>query len=99
MVKVAKCCCCISIKTGAFIIGAIHVVGLLLGVIWVSPLQISLEIFCGATFLYMVYRDCERNRLLYFASYCVYAFTLGIIRLIFVFWDKDEKAIVTEYCK
>mmetsp|Transcript_24879 Transcript_24879/g.33988 ORF Transcript_24879/g.33988 Transcript_24879/m.33988 type:complete len:172 (+) Transcript_24879:3-518(+) len=97
--RVTRCCCCVPIKVGAYIIGSIHVIGLILGVILVSPLQISLEIFCGATFLYMAYRDNEKNRLLYFAAYAVYCFILGFIRMVFVFWDKDEKALVQQYCK
>ena len=59
MVKVSKCCCCIPVKTGANIIGCIHVLGLLAGLYMINPLQISLELFCGATFVYMVYRDSE----------------------------------------
>ncbi len=99
MYRVTKCCCCISIKTGAYIIGVFHVIGLLLGILLVSPLQISLEVFCGCTFLYMIYRDREQNRLLYFTAYCVYAAMLATIRMVFVFWDHDEKQIIRSYCK
>ena len=97
--KVKSCCCCIPVKVGAYIIGCIHVLGLILGVILVSPLQVSLEIFCGCTFLYMAYRDNDKNRLLYFAAYVVYSSILASIRMIFVFWDRDEKEMVLQYCK
>ena len=99
MVKVKKCCCFVPIKTGAMIIGSVHVLGLLIGLYLVAPLQISLEIFCGATFLLMVYRDSQQKRLFYFSAYVIYATSLGTIRMIFVFWDHDEKALVRNYCK
>ena len=97
--KVRRCCFCIPVKVGAYVIGCIHVLGLLIGILIFSPLQISLEIFCGCTFLYMAYRDNEKNRLLYFAAYVVYSFILASIRMIFVFWDRDEKEMVLVYCK
>ena len=37
--------------------------------------------------------------MLYFTAYCVYAVMLATIRMIFVFWDHDEKQIVRAYCK
>ena len=98
MVKVKKCCCCIPVKTGAMIIGSVHVLGLLIGLYLVAPLQISLEIFCGAAFLLMVYRDSQQKRLFYFSAYVIYAASLGTIRMIFVFWDHDEKLLVRNYC-
>ena len=59
MVKLTKCCCCVPVKIGAYIIGFFHVLGLFLGVVLINPLQITLEIFCGLTFLLMVFRDSE----------------------------------------
>ena len=90
MVRVTKCCCCIQIKTGTYIIGSLHVLGLVAGIFRLQLLTITLEIFTGCTFLYMVYRDSERNRLLYFTAYCCYAVILAVIRTIFVLWQSDE---------
>ena len=98
MVKVQSCCCCIPIRTGAYLIGCIHVLGLLAGLYLINPLQISLEIFCGTTFLLMIYRDNEQKRLFYFSAYMVYAGILGALRMLFVFWDHDEKTLVLTYC-
>ena len=89
--RVKKCCCCVPVKIGAYLIGSVHVLGLMIGILLVSPLQIVMEIFCGCTFLYMAYRDTEKNRLLYFAAYAVYCVILGGLRMLFVFWDRDEK--------
>ena len=98
MIRVSKCCCCISIKQGCYLIGAIHLVSLVLGLISVNPLQIALDVFTGCTFLHMVLRDSEQARLFYFSAYSVYALFLGSIRLVLVLWDADGKTIVKEYC-
>ena len=42
----------------------------------------------------MIYRDNQKNRLLYFATYTAYVFILSTIKMIFVFSNKDEKEIV-----
>lgn len=89
--RVKRCCCCVPIKIGAYIIGGIHVLGLIIGIVRMSPVSVSLDIFCGSTFLYMIYRDSQKSRLLYFATYAVYAFVVVGIHLIFVFWKQDEK--------
>ena len=91
MVKLSKCCCCVHVKTGAYTIGFLHVVGLLVGIIRLDYLQIALEVFCGATFLLMIYGDNELRRLMYFAAYCVYVIIVTSIRIIFLIWDRDEK--------
>ena len=98
MARVSKCCCCVPLKTGAYAIGCIHVFGLLVGLIQMQPLTVSLEAFCGCTFLVMVYKDAPQKRLFYFTAYVVYAFMLGVTRMIFTFWERDEKEIVSDFC-
>ena len=95
---VKKCCCCIPVKTGAYIIGCFHVFGLLMGIYMFNPLQMSIDIFCGVTFLLMVYKDSEQKRMFYFAAYVVYSVIVGIIRIVFVLWSRDEDNIVREFC-
>ena len=34
----------------------------------------------------------------YFAAYAVYSIILGIFRIVFVFWDKDEKVMERVFC-
>ena len=99
MVKISKCCCCFHVKTGAYIIGFFHVIGLLIGIIRFDYLHIALEIFCGSTFLLMIYKDNEMRRLFYFAAYCVYVFIVSSIRSVFLIWDSDEKESANEFCK
>ena len=96
--RLTKCCCCIPIKVGAYIIGGLHVFGMLAGLYLMSAVQISLEMFCGISFLYMLYKDTQQNRMLYFSSYCVYAAFLFAIRAVFVFWKADEHEMVRQIC-
>ena len=95
---VSRCCCCFSVKTGAYIIGCFHVFGLLIGLYILNVLQIAIDAFCGVTFLLMVYKDSEMKRLMYFTSYVIYSIIVGIIRLIFVFWGKDEQGFAQKFC-
>ena len=99
MISLSKCCCCVPVKTGVYIIGFLHLAGLILGIFTVNPIQISLEIFCGVTFVRMLYRDNAQSRLFYFAAYVVYVGIVGVLRLVFVFWDKNEKQMVRDYCE
>ena len=98
MVKVSKCCCCIRVKTGAYIIGFLHVLGVITGLIEFNPVQIALDIFCGATFLLMLFKDSEQKRLFYFAAYLVYSGMIIVMHLIFFFWDKDEEVATNKIC-
>ena len=34
----------------------------------------------------------------YFAAYAVYSMVIGIFRIVFVFWDKDEKVMERVFC-
>ena len=90
MVKVSKCCCCIKVKTGAYIIGILHVLGVIFGTIDMDFIKVAMDIFCGATFLLMVFKDSEQKRLFYFAAYVCYSVLIVILHLIFLFWREDE---------
>ena len=59
MVKVSKCCCCVPIKTGTYIIGWLQVVGSVLFIFTGNALALSLTVFCAASFLLMFFRDSE----------------------------------------
>ena len=97
--KLTRCCCCIQIKTGAYIIGSFHVIGLVFAILFFAPLKISLEVFCGCTFLYMVYKDSKLIRLLYFAAYVTYCAILAILHAVFLFWNRDEVQYGREFCQ
>ena len=98
MVRVSKCCCCIPVKTGAYIIGCIHVLGMVIGLIQLDMIKVALDVFCGCTFLLMVFKDSEQKRLFYFAAYLVYTGIITVMHLIFAFWDKDEELKTNQTC-
>ena len=74
-------------------------VGFLAGIIRLDYLHIALEVFCGATFLLMIYGDNELRRLMYFAAYCVYVIIVTSIRTVFLIWDRDERVAAIKLCK
>ena len=84
MVRLNKCCCCIPVKTGAYAIGLLHAIGLFSGVRKLDPLLIVLEVFCGCSFLLMVFRDNESKRFSYFLSYIINMFLINTIRILVV---------------
>ena len=98
MVKVSKCCCCVPVKPGAYCIGYFHLLLLALGLMFMEPLTISSEAFCGATFILMVWKDSAQKRLFYFSAYLVYALLIGVIRIVFTFWNKDEQQMTAAIC-
>ena len=89
MVRVSKCCCCIPIKIGAYIIGFFHLLGLIAALLKASLFLIAVEIICGCTFLYMLYRDAKQSRLYYFAVFCNYAIIQALYLLVAIVWDSD----------
>ena len=88
--KFTKCCCCFGIKTGAYIIGSLHVLGLIVGILTISPLQIAVDVFCGGTFLWMVFRDSESKRMYYLGSYCIYVL-VNLTIFAAMIWDKSDE--------
>ena len=96
--KFNKCCFCCSIKTGAYVIGCLHVFGLLTGILMFKPMQIALDIFCGGTFLAMVYRDNAQKRMYYLAAYCCYILINNIFVTIFIANKHDEQRAAIEIC-
>ena len=99
MLKLTKCCCCIPVKTGTYIIGYLHIVTFIAGVVLINPFQISLDFLCWLIFLVMVIRDSQQKRLFYFAAYCVYVALLSMSRLFFIVWDYNERPLVVEKCQ
>ena len=96
--RVRKCCCCIPIKIGAYIIGTFHVLGLLVGIYLMSLATICLEVFCATAFLLMIYKDSKEKRLFYLATYVVLQCIVAVIRMVFTFWKKDEAYGIRIYC-
>ena len=89
-----KCCCCIPIKTGTYIIGGIHAIYLLLFVSQGDYLGAALNFFAGSTFLFMVFRDSSFTRGLFFAAFFTYVLTVVFLNLYFTFFMLEEDKVL-----
>ena len=67
-----RCCCCLSVKTGTYIIGCLHILSSPVDIFMLEPEYIALHFFIVGSFLTMVYRDSAVNRMYYFAAYCCF---------------------------
>ena len=85
-------------KIGAYIVGVSHVMGLLVAIVRFSLGWTSLEIFCGVSFLYMIWKDSLMTRLYYFVAYCCYSGIAVAIRMVFIFWSRDENLKIRIEC-
>ena len=97
---VNRCCFCASVKTGTYIIGGMHAFGLILGLMALNPIKVVFELFTGLTFLWMVYKDGEQSRLLFFAAFSVYVVILGCLEIYFTLFPNQEEdaMLVKNYC-
>ena len=69
MFKASACCCCIPIKAGAYVIGAIHLFYLAIFIAEFHLLDAALNFFCGTTFLVMIFKDTQFTRMCFYASF------------------------------
>ena len=99
MVQVKKCCCVVPIKVGAYLIGSTHLLELLLAMVMLSVFRVTLNLFCGITFLLMVFRDSKQKRLYYFSAYAIFLVFNAILHLVFIFWRQDEHLKAIQKCK
>ena len=60
--KVNKCCCCIKIKSGVYLIGAWHVLMLIAGLFSVNIIRVALEVFTAIAFVVMLFKDTATTR-------------------------------------
>lgn len=95
---VRKCCFCLDVRTGAYLIGCVHLLSLIYGVYALDLLHVALEAFCGVTFLLMVAKDSEQARLFYFAAYAVQVVILTAMRVYFLVWGESQ-AEVPKLCE
>ena len=104
MFKANKCCCCIPIKAGAYLIGAIHLFYLVIFIMEFHILDAALNFFCGTTFAVMVFKDTQFTRMCFFAAFQTYVLlilALELYTLVFPFEDQQEAmdVVLTRDCK
>ena len=99
MKEVDKCCCCISIKTGVYIIGAWHILILLGGLFEAQYLRVTIELFTALSFMVMIFRDSIMTRMYFFATYCIFCVIWNIIMIGGSYNVLRKKTLMVEKCK
>ena len=69
-----SCCCCFSVKTGAFIIGAFQVLGLLGELEDFNMLRCIIKLVCVAIFGAMIFADSKTTRMWFFIAFVLNPF-------------------------
>ena len=65
------CCCCLSIRTGAMILGFFSLLSLLSEVEEFYPLRLAANGVAAVSFVLMIFKDSEFNRKLFFITYMI----------------------------
>ena len=88
------------VKTGVQIIGTLHLLGLIIGLVSLDSLKVVMEFFSGITFIGMWLKDGDMGRFLYFAAYSIYVVTLFSVEAYYILNPNitDQRQIVKEYC-
>ena len=91
--KINKCCCCIPIKAGALLIGALHVLYLVLSLYKQAYVNAALNLFTGTIFLVMLYKDSKFTRMAFFASFITQVVLIIALDIFFTFFPliEDQK--------
>ena len=103
MFKANKCCCCIPIKAGTYLIGAIHLFYLITFIMKFHIIDAALNFFCGTTFAVMLFKDTQNTRMCFYTAFQTYVLlilALELYTLFFPFEDQQEAMdkILTKDC-
>ena len=86
----SKCCCCIPIKVGTYIIGGLHAIYFFLFLTKADWLGAALNLFSGSTFIAMVVKDSSFTRGIFFAAFATYVICVALFNLYFTFFMVEE---------
>ena len=99
MREVSKCCCCISIKTGVYIIGIWHMLILTAGLFEAEYVRVTIELFTALSFLFMIFKDSIMTRMYFFATYSVFCVLWNIIMIGGSYQVIKKKSLMVEKCQ
>ena len=91
MFKANKCCCCIPIKVGTYLIGAIHLFYLVIFMMQFHLLDAALNFFCATTFLVMIFKDTQFTRMCFYASFQTYVLLILVLELYTLFFPWEDQ--------
>ena len=95
--KTKKCCCCIPVKIGTYLIGGIHVIYLFLFLYKHAVVDAVLNLFTGMTFITMLLKDSQFTRMVFFAAFVTYVCIFNSLDIYFTLFPwEDEKQMIDE---
>ena len=77
--RIQGCCCCVDLKMGTYLMGALVVLSLLEELDYFNPIRLLVTVMTISFFFMMVSDDSERNRQYFFFLFCLWI----VFRLIY----------------
>ena len=96
MVKVKKCCCCVPVKTGVLIFGALDFLMLLASMFKVDMISFAIQLYPSISFIAMLIKDNRQNRKFYFVSFLLYRIIIIVLYAFKVWKDIFEEPTLDE---
>ena len=96
--RVNKCCCCISVKTGVYIIGVWHLIIMIAGLFEAEYVRVSLELFTAISFIILVAKDSANTRQFFFVTYSIFCVLFNIVMLFRSYKFIKHKDVQREKC-
>ena len=91
--KTKRCCCCVPIKTGTYVIGALHAIYFVLFIMEPNFIGASLNFFCMSTFFAMVFKDSPFTRQIFFTAFATYVFLIAMLNVYFTFFRFEDDEV------
>ena len=70
--RINGCCCCLSLRTGTYILAALIALSLLEELVYFNPIRMLIAFMSLSFFYMMVTDDTERNRQYFFFCFCLW---------------------------
>ena len=70
--KIKGCCCCVSLRTGTFVMGILVALSLLEELEYLNPIRLFLTVMTFTFFIMMLQDDSFRNRQYFFNLFCLW---------------------------
>ena len=101
-----KCCCCAELRTGAIILGVLHLIGAALplkdlkdGVTWYAIVDAILNLGAAGCLLFGAIKNNKRATLLYLIlDIVIIAFAIGV-GIYLIFWTTWTTTFADEMCR
>ena len=96
--KVQKCCCCVNLEIGVFILGCLVWFSLLGEITWFNPIRATITLCTGILFCLVVFDDSEKHRKYFFYSYIVHTISDVVFGIHQIYAQLEETHFVENKC-